>query len=414
MKLGEAIEKFRVWGFAGVCSWAVRKVEYAIQRRRLRNLALRDPGGAAEKGITFIADLSGRAALSKTARDFVLNLKDAGIPCQTYDLRLKPQIPACDLAGIVTPAEEFRLGRYSHIVSMYRSPLEKSWVPGRVFARIVFHDSAHGIHSTMPYIGASGDDVIAMSDFNYEYFRKAFPGARVFKITYPFRFRLPEATPGDVLRRKYGLRPDDFAVYFNFDFGSYYRKNIPAALKAFQLAFGGDTSAKLVFKTKGAEENRARAAEMASIVKELGIEKEFIHIPDYLPRADLDGLAGMCNVYLSLHKSEGFGIGMAEAMAQGKCVVATNWSANTEFCTPDTSWPVPARMTPILPHEYPPSMVEWAEADVEAAARALRFIRENPAAAAEKAAKGRDFMASHFSLAAFRRDVDAFLLDNRL
>ncbi len=280
-------------------------------------------------------------------------------------------------------------------------------------ARIVFHDSAHGVHDTTPFLRESGDDIIAMSDFNYEYFQRAFPEQRVFKITYPFRFKLHEATPRNELRTKYGMSKSDFVVFFNFDFGSYYRKNIPAAVKAFAQAFAGDIGAKLLFKTKGAVANRKQVEEMYRIVDHLGVGNQFIHIPQYLPRADVDGLTAACDVYLSLHKAEGFGIGMAEAMSQGKPVVATAWSANTEFCRPDTAWCIPYSMTPILPHEYPPSMKEWADTDVDAAAAALKEIRANHAKAAIRAAHGRDFVLEHFSLEHFKVDVGAMLDSER-
>jgi hypothetical protein len=66
-------------------------------------------------------------------------------------------------------------------------------------------------------------------------------------------------------------------------------------------------------------------------------------------------------------------------------------------------------MTPILPHEYPPAMKEWAEADIEAAAAALREIRNDPVAAQERAARGKAFIEEHFSLARFKADVESFL-----
>ena len=114
-------------------------------------------------------------------------------------------------------------------------------------------------------------------------------------------------------------------------------------------------------------------------------------------------------MYLSLHKAEGFGLGMAEAMSQGKPVVATNWSANTEFCNSDTAWCIPYKMVPILPYEYPVSMKEWAEADVDVAAAALREIRDNPSAAAERAARGAAFIKEHFSMANFKKSVEAIM-----
>ena len=408
-RLSSVISKIKVWGFAGIVSYCKRRYEYFIQKRNLVRSVQRSTTSSPSRGITVIGDLTGQVSINKVMRDFVLSLQDAGIPCQTYDTCLKPQIPPEDAARIVTHPSEFDIGKYSHIVMMYRSPLPPKLLTRCHRARIVFHDSEYGIHEMLPYLRESGDIILAMSDFNYNYFKQAFPSQNVFKITYPFRFKLREATPRDELRAKYGIAEDDFVVFFNFDFGSYYRKNIPAALRAFAKAFGGDEAAKLLFKTKGAKANRKQVKEMTHIVEELGISRQFIHIPQYLPRADIDGLTSACDVYLSLHKSEGFGIGMAEAMSQGKPVIATNWSANTEFCRPDTAWCIPYRMVPILPHEYPVEMKEWAEADVEAAAMDLREIRANPKFAAERAAKGKAFMKQHFSVEQFKADVAAFL-----
>ena len=403
------IDKIRVWGIAGILNFIKAKFGNAVQRRRLAALVRRSKTKVPERGITVIGDLTGRVSLSKALRDFVLCLKDAGIPHQVYDTLLKPQIPSADIEDIVTPLDKFDIGRYSHIVMMYRSPLDESLVPNLSCARIAFHESEHGIHETAPYLRESGDAIIAMSDFNYNYYKRAFPNQAVYKITYPFRFKRKDATPRDEVRAKYGMGKDDFVVFFNFDFGSYYRKNIPAALKAFAGAFKGDDSAKLLFKTKGASANRRQVAEMERLVAELGIARQFIHISQYLPRADVDGLTEASDVYLSLHKSEGFGLGMAEAMSQGKPVVATNWSANTEFCTPDTAWPVPYKMIPILSHEYMVAMKEWAEADVESAAVALREIRRDPKAVAERVSRGIMFMKDHFSVESFKKSVEAFL-----
>ena len=407
------IDKIRVWGVAGILNFIKAKYGNAVQRRRLVALVRRSRANEPERGITVIGELTGRVSLSKALRDFVLNMKDAGIPCQAYDTLLKPQIPPADVKGVVTPLEEFDIMRYSHVIMMYRSPLDEKLVPNLSFARIAFHESEHGIHETAPYLRESGDAIVAMSDFNYNYYKRAFPDQPVYKIVFPFRFKRKDATPRNEMRVKYGMGVDDFVVFFNFDFGSYYRKNISAALKAFALAFKGDETAKLLFKTKGASANKRQVAEMERLVAELGIERQFIHIPQYLPRADVDGLTEACDVFLSLHKAEGFGMGMAEAMSQGKPVVATNWSANTEFCREDTAWCIPYHMVSVLSHEYMVSTKEWAEADVEAAAAALREIRNNPELVAERTAKGKLFMEEHFSISNFKKSVDA-LLDGKL
>lgn len=405
----ELLSKIRVWGIAGIVGFLRRKYMFAIQSRRLAALASKTTVQKPMRGITVIGELTGKVSLSKTMRDFTLSLREAGIPCQAYDTLMRPEIPPCDAEGIATPLEEFDIKKYSHIVMMYRSPLDENLVPGITCARIAFHESEHGIHETAPYLRESEDSIIGMSDFNFNYYRKAFPTQKVHKIAYPFRFKLGNATRREVLRDRYGIGNEDFVVFFNFDFGSYYRKNAIAAVRAFAKAFAGDATAKLVFKTKGAKQNPRQVEEMMSEVANLGVSFQFVHIDNYLPRADVDGLTAACDVYLSLHKAEGFGIGMAEAMSQGKPVVATNWSANTEFCKPDTAWCIPYSMVPIRPHEYPVVMKEWASADVEAAAAALCEIRRDPASATRRAANGSVFMKDYYSLANFKRSIDEFL-----
>lgn len=402
-------EKLRVWGLPGVLNFFKRTFTGIIQRKKLRALAKKSKIKIPEKGITIIADLTAQVSLSKTMRDFILLLKESGIPHQTYDTCVKPQIPEQDWTGILTPHDQFDLGRFSHIFMMYRAPLPPDILPHCKRVRLAFYDSAHGVHEMLPFLKESGDDIAAMSDFNYQYFKKEFPKQNVYKITYPFRFDSKNATPRNIFRLKYGMTESDFVVFFNFDFGSYYRKNIPAALRAFAKAFKGDHSAKLLFKTKGAKANPKQVQEMMNEIHALNIDAQFIHISQYLPRADIDGLTDACDVYLSLHKSEGFGIGMAEAMSQGKPVVATNWSANTEFCHDETAWCIPYKITPILPHEYPISMKEWADADIDAAANALLEIRNNPIIAEERTKKGTAFMRSHFSTENFKMDIEKIL-----
>ena len=132
-------------------------------------------------------------------------------------------------------------------------------------------------------------------------------------------------------------------------------------------------------------------------------------ISEYLPHAELYGLVAACDVYMSLHRGEGFGLGMAEAMLMGKPVIATDWSANTEYCRSESSFPIPYRLVPVKSDEYFTSMREWAEADVDAAADALRRCYDNPELAAMVGERGRLFIENHFSLENFKKSVDAFL-----
>jgi len=401
------ISKLRTWGLVGAMGALRRVVFDALSRRKLYRLARKPATTPPQRGVTLIVDFTGKAAISKTMRDFAHCLKLAGIPVQVYDLRDKPEIPECDYRDYLTPPNEFDFHKYTHIVELFRTNVPPE-APER-HARIVFHDSAAGVLEFAPYLDTP-DDIIAMSDFNAEYLSKALLRSRkVHKIVYPFMMPNVERTPRDEMRRKYGYARDDFIVFFNFDFGSYYRKNLPASIRAFAKAFADVPNAKLLYKTKGANDHPKMVAEMKQLAAELGIADRMQLLTAYLPRKDVDGLTDMCDVYLSLHASEGFGIGMAEAMALGHPVVCTNWSANTEFCRPDNSMPVPYKLVPIQPWEYPVCLKEWASADVDAAAVALRKLYDDPALRESLGQKAKAFIADHFSTAHFKRDIDAFL-----
>jgi glycosyltransferase involved in cell wall biosynthesis len=211
------------------------------------------------------------------------------------------------------------------------------------------------------------------------------------------------------IRDRFGIGKDDFMVLFTFDFGSYKRKNPIAAMRAFAKSLAATPDAKLVFKTMGAKSHPVLVAELEREAARLGISSKFRLITEYLPHAELYGLTAACDVYISLHRGEGFGLGMAEAMLMGKPVIATGWSANTEFCKEGSAFPVPYQLVPVKPDEYFTSMKEWAEADVDAAATILRRCYDVPALRMEVGARGKAFVENHFSNENFKKSVEAFL-----
>ena len=102
--------------------------------------------------------------------------------------------------------------------------------------------------------------------------------------------------------------------------------------------------------------------------------------------------------YVSLHRAEGFGLTPAEAMCMGKPVIATRYGGNLEFMNDRNSWLVDHRLVPIGAGSSPyPANGEWAEPDIEQAARYMREIAEDPAAARLRAAQGASDMRTHHS-----------------
>ena len=120
-------------------------------------------------------------------------------------------------------------------------------------------------------------------------------------------------------------------------------------------------------------------------------------IDETLDRREMLALIQAADCYTSLHRAEGFGLGMAEAMALGKPVIATASSGNAEFVTPETAYAIPYKLRDVPPdgYVYPEGQV-WAEPDEAACAAAMAQVFGNQAEAQERAHAGQAFIARRF------------------
>ncbi len=203
------------------------------------------------------------------------------------------------------------------------------------------------------------------------------PG-RVRVVPHPLAASPP--APSALTRADFGLPDDAVIVLVSFSLASSFaRKNPLAAIDAFRRAFGGRPDRLLVLKIVHASH---APADLALIRAAMGDATNMRLETRTLPAADSHALTRCCDILLSLHRSEGFGLVPAEAMFLGKPVIATDWSATTEFLDPSCGVPVPYRL---IPADDPrgvfmaPGAV-WADADVDAAALALRALADDPAA----------------------------------
>ena len=127
-------------------------------------------------------------------------------------------------------------------------------------------------------------------------------------------------------------------------------------------------------------------------------EKPVLRVPLPLSALPDSGLQRCCDAYVSLHRAEGFGLGLAECMALGKPVIATGWSGNLEFMDSESALLVEFRRIPVREGDYPhPDGAEWAEADVGAAATAMRKLADDPVAASRLGARARTAVLARLS-----------------
>ena len=408
------LKKIRLWGVRGISDYIRRRFRFWKTMRFLRANARQYPS-IPERGITILADLTLPSSLSKVIRDLSFALKKVGIPFQTFDLNPQSKIPRSDCGNILTPINQFRTLKYDHIIEMFASPLPAGLPLKR--SRILFWEFATGLLEYNPSV-ARNATIIAMSDFNRDVFRQMLPNSiKVKKILYPFFFDNENIPEKSETRKKYGIPAGAFVVFFNFDYGSSFnRKNPDGSIRAFAKAFADNQDTVIVFKTKGAVQHQEERNKLVQLANDLGVGKRMIMIDSYIPQHDIYGLTNACDVYLSLHRGEGFGLGIVEAMSLGKPVVATDYSSTTEFCFRENSIPVAYSLVKVpdnmRDHPCYHSVKEWAEPDINAAAEALIKLYNDPKLRTQIGSAAKSFVEEHFSAQNFRKSVDAFLQDS--
>ncbi|CCH27399.1 Glycosyltransferase, family 4 [Saccharothrix espanaensis DSM 44229] len=205
-------------------------------------------------------------------------------------------------------------------------------------------------------------------------------------------------------RARFGLAEDAFVVLFTFSASSSdARKNPWGVIDAFRRAFSADergTTAQLVIKAVDLDIFPLMAAALSDAVASVGGTL----IAENLSRAEMDSLLASCDVYASLHRSEGFGMGMAEAMLLGKPVVATGYGGNTDFMPPGAAATVgyDIRRITAKDHRYDDRFADWyrpgqlwAEPDVAQAGQWLRRLADSPALRARMGARAQQAIRAH-------------------
>ena len=179
-------------------------------------------------------------------------------------------------------------------------------------------------------------------------------------------------------RRDYGL-PDDRYLFFNtFDYTSFIkRKNPSACAKAFLQAFPkSQTQVGLVIKLNYADPNSPDVISLYQLAEQ---DERIILLEKPMRYHEAQGLKSVCDSFISLHRAEGFGLNMAEAMLMGKPVIATNYSGNVDFMYSNNSCPVNYSLIPIQTNEYFDDVNQvWAEPDIEHAAWYMRKLFNEP------------------------------------
>jgi glycosyltransferase involved in cell wall biosynthesis len=207
-------------------------------------------------------------------------------------------------------------------------------------------------------------------------------------------YHVPEPEPAALTRAELGLPEDAFVAVSIFDASSSVeRKNPVGAIRAHRHAFGDCADRVLVLKTyktdMGGEAWRQVLAEAAGAPNIRILDRE-------MTRQEVWGLIRLSDAFVSLHRSEGVGLSLAEAMRLGRPVVATGWSGNMDFMDAQSAMLVGFRLIPAqdLRGTYSVPGAVWAEPDVEEGADCLAALAADPARRQALAEAGRQRVAT--------------------
>ena len=221
-------------------------------------------------------------------------------------------------------------------------------------------------------------------------------------VTYmPLSVEKPVFTPRG--KGFFGIPESAFTFLSVFDCNSWIkRKNPMAAVKAFMSAFpAGRDDVRLVVKIMNSQ---ASIPEYRELLERVATDPRIILIDRFLPRNDMLALIDACDVFVSLHRSEGFGRVIAEAMYMGKAVISTNYSGSVDFAFEGTAYVVNGPLVALQQGDYVEFEGQhWMDPDIGEAAEAYRHCVDDPDRTRQIAQAGLLQIANHHTIAQISR-----------
>lgn len=354
---------------------------------------------ALAQGVNFVGFAFAELGLGESLRAFAKACLAGGIPfvVRDVDLRLKARQADRTLASHVADDLKYRCSLFCLNPDMLKTvrnllaaassaggynigywyweleQLPREW--GEAFARV--------------------DEVWVATEFVADAMRRA-TAKPVHKIPPPVEVTLSRLYQ----RSEFGLPERVFLFLFSFDFNSFAkRKNPEGVIAAFRQAFAaGRRDVALVIKSVNGSNRPEMLREIRALVDE---DDRIMLVDEFFSRDKVFGLQSVVDAFVSLHRSEGFGLGLAESMYLGKPVIGTAYSGNLEFMNPDNSCLVDYELVPIGKGEYlyDDERFRWADPYVAQAAYYMRRLADDADFRARIAARGKHDIRTRFTQA---------------
>ncbi|MEC3862654.1 glycosyltransferase [Mesobacterium sp. TK19101] len=373
---------------------------------RFESAAIPRPDAGEEVDVQLIGPLAKASGLGQATRLSAEILRETGLSIRGVDFDLDN--PAPEGFSSDTMIEDYGPAKINIIhLNAESIPLAFAYQPdvfsGRYNIGYFFWELDQPAYCH--YLGMEMlDEMWVSTEYGVEIYTKDEHGKPVINVGMCY-----EDTPGITredarafVNRRFLFNDKHYVCLVAFDsFSFVQRKNPVSVLEAFQKAFKGVPNARLVVKTQNRDSvfDAVQVQLWDRVDSIVASDPRIVVMNETLSYRDLLRLKAGSDCYITLHKSEGWGFGMIEAMNLGVPVVCTAYSGNMDFCSDETAWLVEYEESLLKQGDYifVRKGSKWAEPSVEHAAKQLRAAYDNPEERLARAKAAQDFIHKEFS-----------------
>jgi len=359
-----------------------------ISETNQRKKENRNWSDSTQAGINISGYFKGEFGVAESARNFVFAIKSAGIPCVLNNIN-----STIHRNNDNTFSKFEKENPYPINLTVVNADTSKMLYD--TFSSKYFRDKYNIAVwawelENFPSILASSfsyyDEIWTLSNFVANTISKS-SSIPVLKITCPVEIDEVKLVPD---KEKFGLKKSDYVFLFIFDFQSVFeRKNPLGLIEAFKKSFEKNENVKLVIKCINGSQFTDQYKKLIQACEEQNIKL----FEEHFEKDELLSLLASCDCYVSLHRSEGFGLTIAEAMLAKKPIIATEYGGNTDFMNSTNSYPVKYKLIKLEKDFGPYEKGNvWAEPDIEHASSLMKSVFENQKMAEEKGIEASNYI----------------------
>jgi len=379
--------------------------DYFKNKRIEKNFKLETGDKIIDGGVNVIGFINSEFGLGHTSRCFIDAIQKSEIPMNIIEKKLNNK--SNSNYWKTSNKCEYSVNIHSYNPSTENSNF-KELFKNRYNIGIWFFE-LETLPENWKKLSENYNEIWATTSFLEDVFKKELPGKKIRRINHP----LPSVSKLDKNESKsyFEIDPDEFVCLFIFDFHSdIYRKNPLAVIETFQKTFKNE-KVRLIIKS------HSGTTEQVNIINQrIKSDSRITHYSENWPSKDINILMNACDVYISLHRSEGLGLTLLESIALEKPTLCTNYSGNLDFCRPEWSELVDYEMIEIDKNSdyfkhygMQNKSVRWANPKVDDAVIKLRKIYDNYSEYEQKSSIGSQWILENYGLDKISNEIKAHL-----